>query len=284
MYRCRSAYKLLELDDKFSLFGGCCRTVVDLAAAPGGFSEVALQRMTAAEDVTSRPPVKPLVIAFDTRPMKAARDLHVVQCNINDHKRVIASVEEFIQRRGVGDGADRQVDVVLHDGVSVAKSHSAFSVTYAQNQMAVGALRLACALFLLSSQPAGTRQPPRAEDGLASSSKAEPQGPTFVTKAMRSAHFNQVLSAMKAYFRHVSVHRPAECNAASSETYVVARGFMSHARNRRNPLFLNQRQRLLSLPPFSEDVLPGRQIVWRCWGCHMYCMGAAPCINCSRVD
>jgi 23S rRNA (uridine2552-2'-O)-methyltransferase len=42
-YRSRAAFKMLELDDKYQLIGKQAR-VVDLGAAPGGWSQVALQR------------------------------------------------------------------------------------------------------------------------------------------------------------------------------------------------------------------------------------------------
>ncbi len=42
-YRARSAYKLLELDDKFSFLKNA-RTIVDLGAAPGGWTQVVLKK------------------------------------------------------------------------------------------------------------------------------------------------------------------------------------------------------------------------------------------------
>ncbi|KAJ4443252.1 rRNA methyltransferase 2, mitochondrial [Periplaneta americana] len=45
-YRCRSAFKLLEIDDKFNLFApGQC--VIDCGAAPGSWTQVAVQRVNA---------------------------------------------------------------------------------------------------------------------------------------------------------------------------------------------------------------------------------------------
>jgi 23S rRNA (uridine2552-2'-O)-methyltransferase len=46
-YRSRAAYKLLELDERFSLLKGV-RRVVDLGIAPGGWSQVVRKRVPAA--------------------------------------------------------------------------------------------------------------------------------------------------------------------------------------------------------------------------------------------
>jgi 23S rRNA (uridine2552-2'-O)-methyltransferase len=55
--RSRSAYKLIEIDDRFHLLAPGKR-VVDLGAAPGGWSEVAAERVGSTE-------AKPLVVAID---------------------------------------------------------------------------------------------------------------------------------------------------------------------------------------------------------------------------
>ena len=47
-WRARSAFKLLQIDEQFALFGGVQR-VVDLCAAPGSWSQV-LQRRVARRD------------------------------------------------------------------------------------------------------------------------------------------------------------------------------------------------------------------------------------------
>ncbi len=46
-YRSRAAYKLLEIDDKYRLLKPGQR-VVDLGAAPGGWSQVAAKRVASA--------------------------------------------------------------------------------------------------------------------------------------------------------------------------------------------------------------------------------------------
>src|SRR5919107_1901700 len=47
-YRSRAAYKLLEIDDKYKLLKPVQR-VVDLGAAPGGWSQVAARKVGSAE-------------------------------------------------------------------------------------------------------------------------------------------------------------------------------------------------------------------------------------------
>src|ERR1700747_456155 len=47
-YRSRAAYKLIEIDDKYRLLKQG-HTVVDLGAAPGGWSQIAAKRVGAAE-------------------------------------------------------------------------------------------------------------------------------------------------------------------------------------------------------------------------------------------
>ena len=60
-YRSRAAFKLIELDARFALFKGA-RRVLDLGAAPGGWSQVALERLApgggvVAVDVTELEPL-----------------------------------------------------------------------------------------------------------------------------------------------------------------------------------------------------------------------------------
>ena len=74
-YRSRAAYKLLEIDDKYRLLKPGM-TVVDLGAAPGGWSQIAARRVGAADG-------KGKVIAIDLLEMPeipgvefAQRDFH----------------------------------------------------------------------------------------------------------------------------------------------------------------------------------------------------------------
>ncbi|XP_033999186.1 rRNA methyltransferase 2, mitochondrial [Trematomus bernacchii] len=54
-FRCRSAFKLLEIDDKFRLLQPGC-SVVDCGAAPGAWSQVAVHRVNSAGTDPAAPP------------------------------------------------------------------------------------------------------------------------------------------------------------------------------------------------------------------------------------
>ena len=51
-YRSRAAFKLAEIDDKFHLLKEGAR-VVDLGAAPGGWSEIAVRRIGASGEIVA---------------------------------------------------------------------------------------------------------------------------------------------------------------------------------------------------------------------------------------
>jgi 23S rRNA (uridine2552-2'-O)-methyltransferase len=75
-YRSRAAYKLIEIDDKFR-FLRPGQNVVDLGAAPGGWSQVAAQRIKAAEG-------KGRVVAIDLLEMDAIPNVTFMQLDFLD--------------------------------------------------------------------------------------------------------------------------------------------------------------------------------------------------------
>lgn len=61
-YRSRAAFKLLELDEKFQLLKGA-RRVVDLGAAPGGWTQVLVERFTRSGQKDNK------IVGIDILPM-----------------------------------------------------------------------------------------------------------------------------------------------------------------------------------------------------------------------
>ncbi len=75
-YRSRSAFKLIEIDDRFHLLGHGKR-VVDLGAAPGGWSEVAAERVGSTD-------AKPLVVAVDLLDMDPIPGVTILKLDLLD--------------------------------------------------------------------------------------------------------------------------------------------------------------------------------------------------------
>ena len=89
-YRSRAAYKLIEIDDK-ARFLKPGRTVVDLGAAPGGWSQVAADRVKASE----RAPV----VAIDILPMDPIDGVTVMQKDFFDDDAPDALLAALAGRR-----------------------------------------------------------------------------------------------------------------------------------------------------------------------------------------
>jgi 23S rRNA (uridine2552-2'-O)-methyltransferase len=115
-YRSRSAYKLIEIDDK-DRFLKPGQVVVDLGAAPGGWSQVLAQRLGG----------KATIIAIDLLPMDPVSGVTFIQGDFST-KRGLEALHSALE--------GRQVDVVLSDMApnlsGIAVSDQARSMTLAE--------------------------------------------------------------------------------------------------------------------------------------------------------
>lgn len=105
-YRSRAAFKLLELDDRFRFLRPGAR-VVDLGAAPGGWTQVAAERVRAGTDGGGR------VLAVDLLPMEPVAGAVTITGDFLD-EAVMARLE---------DALDRPADVVLSDMAPATIGH-----------------------------------------------------------------------------------------------------------------------------------------------------------------
>jgi 23S rRNA (uridine2552-2'-O)-methyltransferase len=94
-YRSRASYKLLEIIDSRRLIGSGM-TVIDLGAAPGGWSQVAAKRVGP----------KGLVVAVDILPMNPIAGVRFIQGDFTED----AVLEQLLVEVG-----DRTVDLVISD-------------------------------------------------------------------------------------------------------------------------------------------------------------------------
>uniref|UniRef100_A0AAV1UE46 Putative tRNA (cytidine(32)/guanosine(34)-2'-O)-methyltransferase n=1 Tax=Peronospora matthiolae TaxID=2874970 RepID=A0AAV1UE46_9STRA len=104
-YRARSAFKLLQLDDKFQFLQSATR-VVDLCAAPGGWSQVIVERV----------PTDSIIVAVDLMEMAPLDGVVQIQGDITHKETADEIVAHFQGQKAqvvVSDGAP---DVLgLHD-------------------------------------------------------------------------------------------------------------------------------------------------------------------------
>jgi 23S rRNA (uridine2552-2'-O)-methyltransferase len=105
-FRSRAAFKLSEIDDKHRFLRPGLR-VVDLGAAPGGWSQVAAKRVGA--------PDKGRVVAIDLLPMDPIPGVEAIQLDFLD-----AAAPERLQAALAG-----RADVVLSDMAANATGHRA---------------------------------------------------------------------------------------------------------------------------------------------------------------
>ncbi|MGD1099122.1 MAG: RlmE family RNA methyltransferase [Thermoplasmata archaeon] len=124
--RSRAAFKLAYLDDRFQLFRRGAR-VLDLGAAPGGWSMIALDRIAPTG----------IVVAVDPRPIAPAEGLRVVRGRVGD--------PSLVERLG-----EASFDVVLSD-MSPSIS-GAYATDHARS---VDLVRSALALALRVLAPRG---------------------------------------------------------------------------------------------------------------------------------
>jgi 23S rRNA (uridine2552-2'-O)-methyltransferase len=184
-YRGRAAYKILELDDRFGFLVPGAR-VVDLGCAPGGWCQVAVERVNALGARSGKAVGKVLGVDLqDVEPIAGA-DIHQL---------------DFL-----ADGADEKVktwlggkaDVVMSDMAAASSGHKQ------TDHLRIVALCEAAAEF--------------AFDVL------EPGG-TFVAKVLSGGAEGGLQTVLKQRFDTVANVKPPASRSDSSEKFVVARGF-----------------------------------------------------------
>jgi 23S rRNA (uridine2552-2'-O)-methyltransferase len=107
-YRSRATFKLIEIDDRYKLLKpGAC--VVDLGAAPGGWTQIAVKRVKAIEG-------RGQVIAIDIAEMEAVAGAEVLHLDFMDEAAPEA-LKALLRDGGV--------DAVLSDMAAPATGHAA---------------------------------------------------------------------------------------------------------------------------------------------------------------
>ncbi len=184
-FRSRAAFKLIELDDRERFLRPGAR-VVDLGCAPGGWLQVAVERVNALGLRPGRPVGR--VLGIDLQPVDPVpgAETHVLD--------FLAEGAEAQVKAWLGGRAD----VVLSDMAAAASGHRQ------TDHLRIVALCEAAAAF--------------AFDVLE-------EGGTFVAKVLAGGAEGGLQTRLKQGFARVVNVKPPASRADSSEKYVVATGF-----------------------------------------------------------
>jgi 23S rRNA (uridine2552-2'-O)-methyltransferase len=183
-YRSRAAFKLLQIDDQFHFLkpGG---RVVDLGAAPGGWTQVAVERVKPGQD---RGKDGGVVIGIDITPIEPIAGATVLAKDFYDDDAP-AVLEELL---------GGPADVVLSDMAAAATGETQVDHLRIMG-LAEAAHDFACQVL----KPGGS----------------------FVAKVLRGGTERTLLDRLKRDFTKVRHVKPEASRADSAEMYVVGTGF-----------------------------------------------------------
>ncbi|MDX8353477.1 RlmE family RNA methyltransferase [Cognatiyoonia sp. IB215182] len=184
-YRGRAAYKILELDDKYRFLVPGAR-VVDLGCAPGGWCQVAVKRVNALGDRTSK--AQGFVLGIDLQEVEPIPGAELYQLDFMEDD-ADAKVRDWI---------GGTADVVMSDMAAASSGHKQ------TDHLRIIALCEAAAYF--------------AFDVLT-------EGGTFVAKVLAGGAEGELQKLLKQRFAKVANVKPPASRSDSSEKFVVATGF-----------------------------------------------------------
>ncbi len=185
-YRSRAAFKLIQIDDRFRILKPGAR-VVELGAAPGGWTQVAVERVKAKSGAGR---AKGKVVALDLAVMDSVPGAVILH-----HDFCAPGAGQAIR-----DALGGQADAVLSDMAPNATGHAE------TDHLRIMALAEAAHDFARSI--------------------LAPNG-AFVAKLYQGGGENDLIEVLRHDFAEVKRVKPPASRAESAEFYVVATGFRS---------------------------------------------------------
>ncbi len=185
-YRSRSAYKLIEIHKKFNLLKPGIK-LVDLGAAPGGWSQIASKIIESSKSPSDTVHLKQksVMIAVDLLEIKPISGVHCLQKNFYD-----ADTEKTITKILGG-----SADIVMSDMAANTTGHA---ITDHIRTLNLSEHALIFALKIL--KPGGH----------------------FITKMFRGGADNSMLKKVKMNFHKVKHFKPSSSRKESVEVYLIA--------------------------------------------------------------
>lgn len=186
-YRCRSAFKLLEMNDKTNILSPGL-TVIDLGASPGSWTQVAVQKTNADGADPSKP--KGRVLAIDKLqifPIEGASIMSNMDFStIEAHDKVIAAL------------GGSKVDLVLSD-----MAPSATGVKELDKDRIIGLCYMAIRFAALVSKVEGN----------------------LLFKVWDGKEVPILEMDLERFYKSIKILKPQASRSESSEKFILARGF-----------------------------------------------------------
>ncbi|MDB6178512.1 RlmE family RNA methyltransferase [Paracoccus sp. Z330] len=184
-YRGRAAFKILELDDKYRFLVPGAR-VVDLGCAPGGWCQVALQRVNALGEKGDKAVGR--VVGVDLQEVDPIAGAEIHQLDF------LSEGADDLVKEWLGGPAD----VVMSDMAAASSGHKA-----TDHLRIVALVEAAAQLAFDVLEPGGT----------------------FVAKVLAGGAEAEMQLTLKKAFTKVANVKPPASRSDSSEKFVVATGF-----------------------------------------------------------
>ena len=198
--RSRAAFKLTQINRKFPCLESSETAVLDLCAAPGGWTQVAARTC----------PKSTHIVAVDILPIRSFKGFPNITTLIGDitTDKCKAEIRQAIaqgqrERGNSSTGKASLVDLVLHDGAPNVGAEFGKDA-YEQNEIALHALKCATQHLRL--------------------------GGTFVTKIYRSRDYASYHWLLQQLFDQVDVFKPKASRQQSAEIFLVARQYKAPAK------------------------------------------------------
>lgn len=188
-YRSRAAFKLVEIDAKYHFLKPGI-TVIDLGAAPGGWTQVAAQKLKIGTPKGNAAGSR--LIAIDLSDMPPLKDVTILTADFTQESTIQAILENLASTSIGG------VDVILSDMAAPASGMTDVDHIRIMN-LVEAAYEFACLVL----KPGGT----------------------FVAKVLQGGTEANLLKRLKKSFAKVSHFKPPASRKDSAEVYVVAQGF-----------------------------------------------------------
>lgn len=202
-YRARSAYKLLQIDEEFDLFGTKSAIIndvttkerkvkraVDLCAAPGSWSQVLSDKLQTNKSLSDHNNDSPAIVAVDLQPMASLPGVKCLQGDITSMETAKSIIGHFQGERAELVVCDGAPDVTgLHD-----------IDEYVQGQLLLSAINISTHVLRT--------------------------GGTFVAKIFRGRNCGQLYSQLRLLFNRVNIAKPSSSRNSSIEAFVVCQDFV----------------------------------------------------------